>query len=356
MAEKDAKEKEQRPVRLGIIGSGLAVKYLHFPPLRKLRDRYEIVVACDINPASAQEIAELAAKDLGSRDVKTTTDYREVLASPDVEAVLISLPIHLNAQIMLEAAQAGKHIIAEKPLAANLEQAQQLAATLRGFPNLAIEIAENYRYREDFAKAREWIDAGRIGKLYLLQVQVRFWTNSNEGFASTPWRWRNDMQYRGGLVADAGVHYAAAFREIAGELEQVQAFTSSNHPNIGGPDTIIMNMRFRSGVLGSWVYTGAAHSADTTPFQAHLYGTEGTIVLDGRSRVLLHKGENQNAKIAEEYKVEDFDNGYLGEFDNFWRAIRLGEAIRATVDESLKDLALIMRALDSAEMRSVVLL
>lgn len=345
-------ENKIEPIRLGIIGCGLAVKWLHWPAFKKLPGRYQIVAACDIDPKATAEIAELAKKDFG-QDCRTTSDYREILAAQDVEAVLISLPIHLNAQIMLESAQAGKHILAEKPLAANLEQAQQLAASMRGFKDIVVEVAENYHYREDILKAKEWIAAGKIGTLYMIQMEARFWTNTDEGFAST--FWRQDNQYRGGLVADGGVHYAAALRDLGGDVEQVQAFTRSIHPLIGEPDTIALNLRFRNGALGMFSYTGGARTTETTPMRALILGSEGSLVI-GNDKVQLTKGENQNAKVVETHEIKNFDNGYSAEFDNFWRAVREGAPVLATVDEALKDFTVIMRALDSAEMRSVILL
>src|SRR6476661_5788526 len=139
-----AKEKKSDPVRLGLIGSGLAVEKLHWPALMNLPGKVRVVVACDIDAAKAQKVAKMAGQDLESPDCRWTTDYHEVLASDEVEAVLLSLPIHLTAQLILEAARSGKHVLSEKPLAANLPHAMELAGTLRGFSNVVVEIAENY--------------------------------------------------------------------------------------------------------------------------------------------------------------------------------------------------------------------
>lgn len=346
-------EKQNGPVRLAIIGSGLAVKDLHWPALKKLEGKYQIVMTCDVDPAAAQEIADMAKRELNSPECRSTTDYREVLANEGVEAVLLSLPIHLTAQFMLDAARAGKHILAEKPLAANLPQAQELAATLHNFNHLVIEIAENYHYREDFFKAKEWLAAGRIGELFLIEIRSRFWTNTASGFASTPWRM--DNQYRGGLVADAGVHYAAALRELGGEVEQLQAFSKLLHPQLGSQDTLLLNLRFRNGALGSLTFTGAAKTTENTSMQTLLCGTEGSIRLNN-GKVILTEGANQEARVVEEWSVPDFDNGYRGEFENFYQAIRHGAPVVATVEEALRDWEIIMYALDSAETRSVILL
>ncbi|HEX2915315.1 MAG TPA: Gfo/Idh/MocA family oxidoreductase [Chloroflexia bacterium] len=349
-----AKNSSSNPVRLGIIGSGLAVKWLHWPALQKMAGKYKIVMTCDVDPNAAQEVARMAAE-LDSPECRWTTDYRELLANEEIEAVLLSLPIHLNAQIMLEAALAGKHIIAEKPLAANLEQAKELVANLKNFDHLVIEIAENFHYREDFLKAKEWIESGRIGDVFLIEMQARFWTDPSKGFASTPWR--QDNQYRGGVVTDSGVHHAAGLRELAGEVEQLQAFTKSVHPVMGGLDTMTLNLRFRNGVLGNLIFAGAAKAPGGSFFEVAVYGSKGSIKLSDQKAVLnLSDDASEQTTQAEEFSPENQDGGYLAEFQNFYDAIRNKAPVVSTVEEAFRDMEIIMRAFDSAEARSVILL
>ncbi len=334
------------PIKLGIIGSGLAVKYLHAPAIKKLSGKYEIVVSCAHTEESAKEGAKLAKNELNSPNCSWTTDYREVLANPEVEAVLLSLPIYLNAQFMLESAQAGKHIIAEKPLAANLPEAQQLVSELSKFDQLVIEIAENYHYRADFLKAKEWLKAGRIGEPFLIEMQSRFFVDSSKGFAATPWRYSE--QFRGGLVMDGGVHYAAALRDLGGEVEHLQAYVKTAHPDQNQIDTLLLNLRFQGGMVGNLLYSGALQTRETTALHGLIYGSKGTIELSN-GRVVLTEGSAQKAQVVEEYEVADFDGGYEGEFSNFYEAVRNGAKVVSTAEEALKDMAVISAALDSAE-------
>jgi predicted dehydrogenase len=348
-----AKEKKAEPIRLGIIGSGLAVKLLHWPALKKMSDKYRIVVCCDVDREAAQEVARLAEQDLNSPGCRVSTAYEEVLAADDVEAVLLSLPIHLTSQFILDAVRAGKHVISEKPLAANLKQGQELVETLRAFSAIKVQIAENYHYRSDFSKAKEWIAAGRIGQPFLVQMISRFWTDPSSGFSSTPWR--QDNQYRGGIFADAGVHQAAALRELGGEIEQLQAFTKSVHPVMGGQDTVVLNLRFRSGAIGSLVFAGAAKDQAGGMSLVDILGTTGAINI-ANGKVVLTEGSGKEAKLVEEFSDPDHDGGYFGEFENFYRAIRENAPVVSTVEEALKDWEIIMCALDSAEARKVILL
>lgn len=337
-----AKSKETRTVRLGIIGGGLAVKWLHWPALERLKEQFQIVAVADVEPQAAQETAERAG------GVRWTRDYRDLLAADDVEAVLISLPIYLAAQVIMESVRAGKHVLCEKPLAANLAQAQEVLATVRHAP-VVVEIAENYHYKAAIRQAKDWIAAGRVGQVFLIDLVNTYWHDISKGFSSTPWRW--DTQYRGGPILDAGVHQTALLRELGGEVEQLQAFTRGVHRDLRGPDTLVLNLRFRSGALGRLMFSAAAVETQKVFVDATVLGSEGTIIFEDERLRLLRRGEAE-----EVVPIAKGDNGYYEEFLNFYQAITAGTPVVATPEEAYRDFEILMRALDSAESRSVILL
>ncbi|MBA3469765.1 MAG: Gfo/Idh/MocA family oxidoreductase [Herpetosiphonaceae bacterium] len=329
-------------INLGILGAGLAVKHLHWPALHHLAGMFTITAVCDIDLTAAQEIARLVGG-----DPVVTTDWDEFFGNSQLEAVLISLPIHLNAAAIRAAVRAGKHVICEKPLAASLAQAEDLVAELRDAP-VVIEIAENFHYRSDFKQARRWIEEGAIGTVVIINIIAAFWSDPTEGFASTAWR--QDHQYRGAVIADAGVHQVAALREVGGEVEQLHAFTKDVHPVLAGSDSLVLNVRFRSGALGQLLFSGAVQAAEPSFDAITALGLEGTITVR-HGVATLHRPNRENV----EYRAEDA-RGYIGEFHNFYHAIRSNEPVVATLDEALADWRIIMGALDSAESRQVVLL
>src|SRR5512140_1581044 len=111
-----------RKLRLGIIGCGIAARKLHLPALSALSDRYEIVAVCNHTKPKAVSFSRLAG------GVPYDLDYRKLLQRPDVEAVDIVLPIDLNHRVTRDALAAGKHVILEKPLAANLREGKEMLA------------------------------------------------------------------------------------------------------------------------------------------------------------------------------------------------------------------------------------
>ncbi len=353
--------KPLEPIRLGIIGAGLAVKQLHWPALQDLKGHFKIVAVCDTVPAARQEIAAMASElnrqQYGdSAEVATHASYTELLARPEVEAVLLSLPIHLNAQIMFDSALAGKHILCEKPLASNLAQARKLVNNLNPVlqsRQLVLEIAENYHYRQEVDEARRWaFDEKLIGEVVLIEARSVFRMNISNGFAGTPWR--VDNQYKGGIVSDGGVHYCALLRHLGGEVEQVQAFTKQMHPGATSSyDTMLLNIRFRNGLLGTLTYSGAVAAPNAETAECYIYGTQGTIRINRQQARLF--AADKKGEVKEQRTFEASKSGYYLEFLNFYEAVRLNQPVIASLQECLRDFELVMAGFDSAEERSIIL-
>ena len=328
-----------RRLKLGIIGCGLAVKYLHWPALKQMQDKYEIVMTCDTDSKAAQEVMQLAGV-----NVPSTPDYHKLLVADNVEVVLSSLPIELSAPVMMDAIRAGKHIIGEKPLAANWQEVVELVKVAAASPQVVVEIAENYHYRDDFKQARRWMDEGKIGPVFLVELESKAWTDPTASFAQTPWRHQAHVNYRGGVIADAAVHHAAGLRELAGDVKQVQAYTRAINPIMAAPDTITANLLFKNGVLGNLSYSGATHEAGAKSAEATIYGEQGTITVNG-GKVVLKRPDQPDETI----KTGHSDNGYYKEFANFWEAVVNGAPVVSTPQAALRDWEIIMKALDSAE-------
>ncbi|MCG8606041.1 Gfo/Idh/MocA family oxidoreductase, partial [bacterium] len=179
------------PVKLGIIGTGIAARDLHWPALQKLTDKFEIVAVCNRTEPKAKEFSQLVG------GVPYVLDYRELLQNSEVEAVDLVLPIHLNYPFTKAALEAGKHVIVEKPLAANLREAKLMCELDSTYSSVKM-VAENLRYNPIYRRVHALIKEGRIGEPY-----VAFWNSfgkieENNKYAQTEWRIHH--QYPGGFV------------------------------------------------------------------------------------------------------------------------------------------------------------
>lgn len=326
-----------RRVRLGVIGAGLALKRLHWPALQRLADRFAVAAIANTPREGAAWLADAAGLALDCCDA----NYDDLLRRDDIEAVLIALPIPLLYPAARAALEAGKHVVCEKPSGVDLDEGRAFLALAEAFPSRKILIAENSFYRDDLRLARARLDAGAIGQVHLLAWHAIGQLVPREGrFSSTPWR--QTPAYRGGPQLDAGVHHIAQLRLLCGEVQDLQAYTREVNPTTGGPSDLTLNLRFTSGVIGSYVagYLPIPTPGETT--ELRLYGSDGVMAVGWRTlRLSFPNGS------TETYRVEA-DGGYANELRNFYEAIIYDEPIVGTIAQSYQNLEIVMRALDSA--------
>ena len=339
-----------RPIRLGLIGTGLAVEQLHWPALRRMPDRYVVTAFADRSAEQGGRFAALSGLD----PTRGTTDHHELLARDDVDAVLISVPIPLLYGIAQDALNAGKHVLSEKPTGTDEEQARAFLAFEREFPDRVVLVGENYFYRDDIRHARALLDDGAIGKMHLMSWRRAGQMVPREGrFNSTSWRRR--PQYRGGVHLDAGVHDIAQIRMLCGEVLRVHGAVQWANSTIDSPSDLTLNLAFAGGAIGNYTACYSEVPVPPEPNDMRLYGTEGVLVLSGREgerRVMLTRADGTTSTDV----FRGIDNGYYAELCDFAVAVRHGEPVVGTIAQSVANMRIVLAALDSAEQAAVVAL
>jgi predicted dehydrogenase len=319
-------------IKLGIIGCGIAARDLHWPALQNLTDQFEITAVCNHTEPKAKQFAQMVG------DVPYVLDYHELLRRPDVEAVDIVLPIHLNYQATKNALKAGKHVIVEKPLAANLSEAAEMVEFEAKYPQVMM-VAENFRYHAVFDRVRYHLAQGKIGKPYAVFWNIFFLVDSKNKYTRT--QWRVDHQYPGGFILDGGIHNIALLRHLFGDIVSGIAFTKSVNPNIGEIDSMSFQFETADGVHGMLNIFLSARGFSENRFL--MLGNEGSILVDG-NKILIKKED----EIELEETVET-DGGYQAEFEDFYLAIRQGTKVVSSFSEAYRDLEVLISALESAK-------
>jgi predicted dehydrogenase len=332
-----------KAVKLGLIGAGAAVWKLHMPALAKLRDKVELASVW----SRSSERAQTMATELGIR--RTFTDYRELLADPTIEAVLIAVPIELNARVAIDAIHAGKHVLAEKPIAANLAEARQVLEACDSTDRV-VAIAENFRYRDDILEAKRLIKSGVIGEVQSFRMTSVFDLQHDVRRDYIEQPWRKEPQHAGGLVVDAGVHAVAGIREVLGDIDQVYARLQDNSAAIAGPDSLVMQLDLTSGAPGQYLACYTAKTDRETVFDLAVYGTAGSLWLsEGAVNWFSAATANRSS-----WKAPSHDRGYLGQWRNFLAAVRVRESVYSTPQKAYGDLLVLDCALHSANSRQPV--
>lgn len=325
-------------LNLGIIGTGLAVHKLHWPALLSLEDRFRITAFCDIDRRNAEHFADYMPASMD----QFTRDYYELLAREDVDAVLISLPIPLQAQVITDSLEAGKHVLCEKPQAATFAEANTLWPVVEAFPDQVLMIAENWFYRDDLRYAMTLLQQGEIGRVHTMSFRRLKQLIPRPGeFSSTPWRWQG--AYEGGPHLDGGVHQIALVRMLMGDAERISGEVQDANQTHGGPSQLSVNLRFVDNAIGSFML--GSPSAEMPPDEngIRIYGSDGVMSVNDE-RILVWK----NGKTYR-HQVERQDFGYINEFHNFHDAVIHGSDVIGDFYQSWRGMEFVHLALRSAE-------
>lgn len=317
-------------VRLGYIGCGICARDLHWPALQQLKDRFEIVNVCSRTAAKAEAFAGLVGAP------RFCTQVEALLADAEVEAVVINYPFEQNCALTQAAIAAGKHVLVEKPMAGDMEQAREMLALEQpGGP--VTMIAENFYYRKSVLTAADWIQAGKIGAptAALVQVLSHFPRDAKWLVESD---WRRDCV--GGIMLDRDVHWFAAIRTLFGEVRSAVGYQRTIRGDVGPAEQVSLHMIFENGAMGTFTDIASIVGVQQMPFI--LVGSEGTITIENFQRVTLQTldGETQTVEFP-----EGDGGGYVEEFEDFYRAIRTGSTPRASFAQCYKDLQLGMTSL-----------
>ena len=206
------------PIRVAIVGCG-RISDLHQLGYRGREDA-KIVAVCDTNKALAKKKAKAWSVE------KVYGDYQQVLEDKEVDVVELLTPHHLHCPMSVQAAQAGKHISVQKPMALSAAEADEMIAAANK-AGVVLRVYETFVYYAPAMRARQMIDAGEIGEVRAVRMHV----NSGTGDTAwdvplSAWLWRfNEKQCGGGpLVFDHGYHLFSVGYYLGGPVEKVYAW------------------------------------------------------------------------------------------------------------------------------------
>ncbi|MEO8428070.1 MAG: Gfo/Idh/MocA family oxidoreductase [Verrucomicrobiota bacterium] len=254
-----------RPVRTALIGCG-KVGGLHAGALTTLPES-SLVAVCD----SSSERAEQFAARYGGRAFR---DVPQMIRESGAEAVFICTPHPLHAEPAVLAAQAGLHVMVEKPMAASLSDCDAMlrAAQKSG---VTLSVMSQRRFYEPVKRIKAAIEAGKIGQP-VLGVFLMFSWRDQAYYESDPWRgkWATEG---GGVLVNQSPHQFDLLRWFMGDLEEISGrWANLNHPCIEVDDTAVATLKFRNGGLGSIVTSLSQKPGLFT--KVHVHGSNGASI------------------------------------------------------------------------------
>jgi predicted dehydrogenase len=206
------------PIRVAIVGCG-RIADLHQLGYRGREDA-KIVAVCDTNKAHARKKAK------GWGVEKVYTDYQQVLEDRDVDVVELLTPHHLHCPMTVQAAQAGKHISVQKPMALSAAEADEMIAAADK-AGVTLRVYETFVFYAPAMRAKEMIEAGEIGEVQAVRMHVSTGTGDtawNVPLSAWLWRFNESLCGGGPLVFDHGYHLFSLGYYLGGPVEKVFAW------------------------------------------------------------------------------------------------------------------------------------
>jgi len=272
-------------VRFGLAGAGLAAQ-THARELELVSGaRLEAVYARDTNRAEAFRTRS------GAR--KAYDDFSRMVADPDIDVVIIATPNGLHRDFAVAAAEAGKHVVVEKPLEITAARAMDIVAACQQ-ANVRLFVIYQMRFSSAARKAKHDIASGNLGKIILINV-IDNECRTPSYYARDVWRGTRDLEGGGCLITQT-THLLDLILHLNGPVASVFARTATALHDIETEDVAVATLHFANGALGTISSSTAAY-----PAHRHLVtiiGTEGSIAFNGEhDQIVFRRSKHDDESI-----------------------------------------------------------
>ncbi|KAJ9611494.1 hypothetical protein H2200_004678 [Cladophialophora chaetospira] len=272
----------------------------------------------------------------------------DLLSRPDIEAVIACLPITVQPQAIKKSLAARKHVLSEKPIAADTNIAKDLIEYhQRTAPDSVWLVAENFRFLDILSSGHSKLkDIG--GDLVTFHVNVFALVDENDKFYQT--QWRQVPEYQGGFLLDGGVHFIAGLRyllsSIGEDITALAAFTALIQPNLAPVDTVHAILASESKRSGT--FSVSFGSAFKSGFEIEVVTTKGRVSVTPTSVTVACLDESKSKK--EQKEDFPFSAGVAKEVEAFATSIQSGKVDpRASPQQAARDLEIIQSMLESGK-------
>ena len=333
-------------LNIALIGSG-NISRAHLAALKDFTEG-TVIGVFDADPSRAKK----RATEFGIERIYQS--QAELLGDPKVQVVAVLVPPDLHARVAIEALEAGKHVVSEKPMAASLAECDAMIAAGRRAGRRMLTV-QNRIYSPAYEAARAMVQSGAIGTVFLAQ------TNGFEG-PDTVFRtsWLMTARPGNGVLLAQAVHPAYALRWLLGDVEQVSAtFGGKKVVDMIEEDTAIVTFRFESGVIAQMTATFGLKNG---PFDhsIQVFGDEGYVEIRSQVgqpalRVISPRTYGDKDTHIPELPPA---SGHAAHFRSMWedylRSIESGQPARVDEVDGRKAVEMILAAHRSSELNAAV--
>lgn len=333
---------QDRKIRFALAGCGRISKN-HFSALEKHRDRAELVGICDVSrEALTQAVDATGARGYGS--------LSEMLEGTDADIVVLATPSGLHPEQAIQIAASGRHVMTEKPMATRWSDGLQMVKACDE-AGVRLFVVKQNRRNATLQLLKRAVEQKRFGRIYMVNINV-FWTRPQDYYDGAAWR--GTWEFDGGALMNQASHYVDLLDWLIGPIESIQAYTATLARNIQVEDSAVLNVRWRSGALGSMNVTMLTYPRNLEG-SITIIGEHGTARVGGVAvNEIQHwefadqREEDESVKQASYETTSVYGFGHPLYYDNVIATLR-GEADPETDGrEGLRSLEVLIAAYLSA--------
>nr|WP_294900449.1 Gfo/Idh/MocA family oxidoreductase [uncultured Pedobacter sp.] len=327
----------KKTIRWGILSTAKIARTNVIPAL-KLSNNGEVMAIASRNLQHANGVAE----SLGIK--KAYGSYEDLLADDEIGAIYNPLPNNLHLKYTLKALKKGKHVLCEKPIALNAEEAAELSKHLKDFPNLKVMEAFMYKFHPQWIKVKELVKSGEIGVVKSINTLFAYYNVDGNNI-------RNSVEAGGGSLMDIGC-YCISFPRFILEQEPISAYGTMQHDSVFKTDFLTAGiLNFKNQVTASFTCTTQAF-----PYQRlNIFGDKGNIEIELPCNAPNNGECKVTLKTANGEKIFIFKaNQYQLQCEAFAEAILKNKAVPYPVSDAENNMKVIDAIVKSAELKAVV--
>lgn len=309
-------------LKVAIIGAG-GISPSHIDGYLRFPDRCRIVALVDIYPEKAQEKKER----FNLVDAEVFDDHKKILNRDDIDIIDICTPPYVHAEIAVNSLNAGKNVLVEKPMAASLEECDQILEAAARSGKMISVVAQN-RFRTGYMKLKKTLETGMAGDIVHAQADSFWW----RGHSYYDLWWRGTWEKEGGgCTLNHAIHHIDMLLWMMGMPEQVQAVMSNtSHDNAEVEDLSIAILKYKNGALGqltsSVVHHGEEQQVIFQGKNARISAPWKVSASVSRSNGFPERNEKLENEIEEYYQSipEQQYSGHTPMIDDVLRAVETG--------------------------------
>jgi len=325
-------------VRFGILGLGMGANRARL--VTKTRDA-ELVCVCDLQREKAKQIAS-------ELNCEWTTKYDEMLRREDIDVIGVFTPSGTHCDYAIKAIQAGKHVFVTKPMDISLERCD---AAIEEARNAGVILAVDFemRYDETNQKIKLALDNGRLGRLILGDLRMKWYRSQEYYDGGYPHGWRKRRRTEGGSAANQGVHFIDLLQWFMGPVKTVYGRSGTFAHNIETEDLSMALLTFENDAWGSIVTTTASYPSLGSMIE--ITGDNGSIVWrDGK--VTLYRLKDDLEPSLDEFQLDP--NRPKNIIEDMVSAVKKGSHVMVDGVEGRKTVVIINAIYESSKTGKIV--